>query len=36
LRTKIAALCETLVVLNAAAVMGLFRFLRHGRRLSWT
>jgi cellulose synthase/poly-beta-1,6-N-acetylglucosamine synthase-like glycosyltransferase len=35
-RARIAGLCETLVVLNAAAVMGLFRFLRHGRRLPWT
>jgi cellulose synthase/poly-beta-1,6-N-acetylglucosamine synthase-like glycosyltransferase len=35
-RMKIAALCETLVVLNAAAVMGLVRFLRYGRRLPWT
>jgi poly-beta-1,6-N-acetyl-D-glucosamine synthase len=35
-RSRIAGLCETLVVLNAAAVMALFRFLRHGRRLPWT
>jgi cellulose synthase/poly-beta-1,6-N-acetylglucosamine synthase-like glycosyltransferase len=36
LRFKVAALCETLVVLNAAAVAGLFRFIRYGRRLPWT
>ena len=36
LRFKIAALCETLVVLNAAAVAGLIRFIRYGRRLPWT
>jgi cellulose synthase/poly-beta-1,6-N-acetylglucosamine synthase-like glycosyltransferase len=36
LRMRVAALCETLVVLNAAAVLALFRFLRHGRRLPWT
>jgi cellulose synthase/poly-beta-1,6-N-acetylglucosamine synthase-like glycosyltransferase len=36
LRFKIAALCETLVVLNAAAVVGLLRFIRYGRRLPWT
>jgi hypothetical protein len=35
-RSRIAGLCETLVVLNAAAVMGLVRFLRYGRRLPWT
>ena len=35
-RSRIAGLCETLVVLNAAAVVGLLRFLRHGRRLPWS
>jgi cellulose synthase/poly-beta-1,6-N-acetylglucosamine synthase-like glycosyltransferase len=29
-------LCSTFVVLNAAAVMGLWRVLRHGRRQPWT
>jgi len=33
--SKLAKLCETVVVLNAAAVVGTFRFLRHGRRLQW-
>lgn len=32
---RIAKLCRTMVVLNAAAVVGTFRFLRHGRRLQW-
>src|SRR5262249_7679986 len=35
-RNRLAALCETLVVLNAAAVCGLVRFLRFGRRLPWS
>jgi cellulose synthase/poly-beta-1,6-N-acetylglucosamine synthase-like glycosyltransferase len=35
-KNKIASLCETLVVLNAAAVWGLLRFVRYGRRLPWT
>jgi cellulose synthase/poly-beta-1,6-N-acetylglucosamine synthase-like glycosyltransferase len=34
-RSRIAGLCETFVLLNAAAVVALFRFLRHGRRLPW-
>jgi cellulose synthase/poly-beta-1,6-N-acetylglucosamine synthase-like glycosyltransferase len=34
-RNKIAGLAETFVVLNAAAVVGLVRFVRHGRRLPW-
>jgi hypothetical protein len=33
--SRLARLCETVVVLNAAAVVGTFRFLRHGRRLQW-
>jgi cellulose synthase/poly-beta-1,6-N-acetylglucosamine synthase-like glycosyltransferase len=33
--SKLARLCETVVVLNVAAVVGTFRFLRHGRRLQW-
>lgn len=33
--SRLAKLCETVVVLNAAAVVGTFRFLRHGRRLQW-
>ncbi|HEX4460572.1 MAG TPA: glycosyltransferase family 2 protein [Polyangia bacterium] len=33
--SRLAKLCETMVVLNAAAVVGTFRFLRHGRRLQW-
>ncbi len=33
--SRLARLCETLVVLNAAAVVGTFRFLRYGRRLQW-
>ncbi len=32
---KLAGLAETFVVLNAAAVVGLFRFLRYGRKLPW-
>jgi cellulose synthase/poly-beta-1,6-N-acetylglucosamine synthase-like glycosyltransferase len=35
LRSRVAGLCQTLVVLNAAAVVGLARFVRHGRRLPW-
>ena len=35
-RSTLAGLCETFVVLNAAAVAGLARFLRHGRKLPWT
>jgi hypothetical protein len=34
-RSRLAGLCETLVVLNFAAVVGLLRFLRYGRRLPW-
>lgn len=34
-RSRLARLCETVVVLNAAAVAGTFRFLRYGRRLQW-
>ncbi len=34
-RSRLAALCETFVVLNAAAVVALVRFLRHRRRLAW-
>jgi cellulose synthase/poly-beta-1,6-N-acetylglucosamine synthase-like glycosyltransferase len=34
-RSRLARLCETVVVLNAAAVVGTFRFLRYGRRLQW-
>jgi cellulose synthase/poly-beta-1,6-N-acetylglucosamine synthase-like glycosyltransferase len=33
--SRLAKLCETVVVLNAAAVVGTLRFLRHGRRLQW-
>ena len=33
--SRVAKLCETVVLLNAAAVVGAFRFLRHGRRLQW-
>lgn len=33
--TRVARLCETLVLLNAAVVVGTFRFLRRGRRLQW-
>jgi hypothetical protein len=33
--SRLAKLCETVVVLNAAAVVGTFRFLRYGRRLQW-
>jgi cellulose synthase/poly-beta-1,6-N-acetylglucosamine synthase-like glycosyltransferase len=33
--SRLSRLCETVVVLNAAAVVGTFRFLRHGRRLQW-
>jgi cellulose synthase/poly-beta-1,6-N-acetylglucosamine synthase-like glycosyltransferase len=33
--SKLARLCETVVVLNAAALVGTLRFLRHGRRLQW-
>ena len=33
--SRVAKLCETVVLLNAAAVVGTFRFLRHGRRLQW-
>jgi cellulose synthase/poly-beta-1,6-N-acetylglucosamine synthase-like glycosyltransferase len=33
--SRLARLCETVVVLNAAAVVGLLRFARHGRRLEW-
>jgi cellulose synthase/poly-beta-1,6-N-acetylglucosamine synthase-like glycosyltransferase len=34
-RSRLARLCETVVVLNAAAVVGTLRFMRHGRRLQW-
>ena len=34
-RSRLARLCETVVVLNAAAVVGTWRFLRQGRRLQW-
>jgi cellulose synthase/poly-beta-1,6-N-acetylglucosamine synthase-like glycosyltransferase len=34
-RSRLAALAETFVVLNAAAVVGTYRFLRWGRRLPW-
>ncbi len=34
-RARAAQLCHTFVVLNAAAVVGLVRFVRHGRRLPW-
>ncbi|HEX9101425.1 MAG TPA: glycosyltransferase family 2 protein, partial [Polyangia bacterium] len=33
--SRVARLCETVVLLNAAAVVGALRFLRHGRRLQW-
>jgi cellulose synthase/poly-beta-1,6-N-acetylglucosamine synthase-like glycosyltransferase len=33
--SRLARLCETMVVLNAAAVVGTVRFLRYGRRLQW-
>lgn len=33
--SRLARLCETVVVLNAAAVVGTWRFVRHGRRLQW-
>jgi cellulose synthase/poly-beta-1,6-N-acetylglucosamine synthase-like glycosyltransferase len=33
--SKLARLCETVVVLNVAAMVGTLRFLRHGRRLQW-
>jgi poly-beta-1,6-N-acetyl-D-glucosamine synthase len=35
LSLPLAGLAETFVVLNAAAVVGLWRFLRYGRRLPW-
>jgi cellulose synthase/poly-beta-1,6-N-acetylglucosamine synthase-like glycosyltransferase len=35
-RARLAALAETLVVLNAAAVVGFVRFVRFGRRLPWS
>jgi cellulose synthase/poly-beta-1,6-N-acetylglucosamine synthase-like glycosyltransferase len=35
-RLPLGGLAETFVVLNAAAVVGLFRFLRTGRKLPWT
>jgi cellulose synthase/poly-beta-1,6-N-acetylglucosamine synthase-like glycosyltransferase len=35
LRLPLAGLAETFVVLNAAAVVGLWRFLRYGRTLPW-
>jgi cellulose synthase/poly-beta-1,6-N-acetylglucosamine synthase-like glycosyltransferase len=33
--SRLAKLCETVVVLNAAALVGTLRFLRYGRRLQW-
>ena len=33
--SRLARLCETVVLLNAAAVVGAVRFVRHGRRLQW-
>jgi cellulose synthase/poly-beta-1,6-N-acetylglucosamine synthase-like glycosyltransferase len=33
--SRLARLCEAVVVLNAAAVVGTLRFLRRGRNLSW-
>jgi cellulose synthase/poly-beta-1,6-N-acetylglucosamine synthase-like glycosyltransferase len=33
--SRLSRLCETVVVLNAAVVVGTFRFIRHGRRLQW-
>ncbi len=35
LELPLSGLAETFVVLNAAAVVGLLRFLRHGRNLPW-
>lgn len=35
-RLPLGGLAETFVVLNAAAVVGFFRFLRYGRKLPWT
>ncbi len=35
LALPLAGLAETFVVLNAAAVVGLWRFVRHGRNLPW-
>jgi cellulose synthase/poly-beta-1,6-N-acetylglucosamine synthase-like glycosyltransferase len=35
LALPLSGLAETFVVLNAAAVVGLLRFLRHGRKLPW-
>jgi hypothetical protein len=35
-RLPLSGLAETFVVLNAAAVVGLLRFVRQGRRLPWT
>lgn len=35
LELPLAGLAETFVVLNAAAVVGLWRFIRHGRKLPW-
>ena len=36
LSLPLSGLAETFVVLNAAAVAALFRFLRHGTKLQWT
>jgi cellulose synthase/poly-beta-1,6-N-acetylglucosamine synthase-like glycosyltransferase len=33
--SRLARLCETVVLLNVAAVVGTLRFVRHGRRLQW-
>jgi hypothetical protein len=35
-RISLVRLCGTFVVLNAAAVVGLFRILRYGLRQPWT
>ena len=35
IRLPLSGLAETFVVLNAAAVVGLLRFIRHGRTLPW-
>jgi cellulose synthase/poly-beta-1,6-N-acetylglucosamine synthase-like glycosyltransferase len=34
-RVRLLGLCNTFVVLNAAAVVGLWRFIRYGRTLPW-
>jgi hypothetical protein len=35
IRLPLSGLAETFVVLNAAAVVGLWRFVRYGRKLPW-